>query len=80
MTRHFKKLARSADFPDLRLHELRHAHAAGVIKAGVPPRAVQERLGNASAAFTMQAYGHVAAGLQSRAATVFAELMAEAAG
>ena len=39
----------------------------------------RERLGHASA-FTMQVYGHVAAGLQSKAASAFADLMAEAAG
>jgi integrase len=36
---------------------------------------VQERLGHASAAFTMQVYGHVAAGLQQEAANSFEELM-----
>ena len=79
-TRNFKKLARSEGFPELRLHDLRHAHAAGLIEAGVHPRVVQERLGHASAAFTMQVYGHVAAGLQAKAATAFADLMAEATG
>ncbi len=79
-TRNFKKLARSEGFPELRLHDLRHAHAAGLIEAGVHPRVVQERLGHASAAFTMQVYGHVAAGLQAKAASAFADLMAEAAG
>jgi integrase len=56
---------------------LRHGHAAGLIRTGAHPRVAQERLGHASAAFTMQVYGHVAAGLQQGAARAFAELMAK---
>jgi integrase len=76
LTRNFEKLARQVGFPGLRLHDLRHGHAAGLIRAGTHPRVVQEKLGHASAAFTMQVYGHVAAGLQAEAAKAFASFMA----
>ena len=79
LSRGFKVVARRAGFPGVRLHDLRHAHAAGLIKAGVHPRVVQERLGHSSAAFTLQVYGHVMAGLQAAAASAFAELLATAA-
>jgi len=59
LTRNWERLARRAGYPRLRLHDLRHAHAAGLIRAGVHPRVVQDRLGHASAAFTLQVYGHV---------------------
>ena len=72
----FKKIATAADAPDTRLHDLRHAHAAGIFKAGAHPRLVQERLGHASAAFTMQVYAHVMAGMQGKAAIAFADLLA----
>ena len=36
---------------------------------------VQERLGHANAAFTMQVYGHVSPGMQAEAAEAFAALM-----
>jgi integrase len=75
VTRNWERLARRAGYSHLRLHDLRHAHAAGLIRVGVHPRVVQDRLGHASAAFTMQVYGHVAAGLQGRAAEAFADLM-----
>tara|TARA_B100001146_G_scaffold206532_1_gene201240 strand:+ start:1172 stop:1528 length:357 start_codon:yes stop_codon:yes gene_type:complete len=75
VTRNFEKLARKTGNAGVRLHDLRHGHASGLILAGVHPRAVQERLGHASAAFTMQVYGHVAAGLQQEAANAFVELM-----
>ena len=78
LTCNFEKLARKAGYSGVRLHDLRHGNAAGLIKAGAHPRVVQERLGHASAAFTMQVYGHVAAGLQQEAAEDFAEFMAAA--
>ena len=76
VTRNFKKLARKAGHAGVRLHDLRHGHAAGLMKSGVYPKTIQERLGHATAAFTLQVYGHVAAGAQAEAANAFAELMA----
>ncbi len=75
LTRNFKKVVRTAGYPKMRLHDLRHGHAAGLIRAGIYPLVVQERLGHASAAFTMQVYGHVSAGMQEEAAIAFAGLM-----
>jgi len=80
LTRNFEKLAKQAGYPGMRLHDLRHGHAAGLIRAGIHPRVVQERLGHASAAFTMQVYGHVAAGLQKDAARAFEKVMAAGVG
>lgn len=77
LTRNFEKLARNAGYRGVRLHDLRHGHAAGLIRVGTHPRVVQERLGHASAAFTMQVYGHVAAGFQAEAAKAFAGLMTD---
>jgi len=80
LTRNFERLAKKAGCAGMRLHDLRHGHASELIRAGIHPRVVQERLGHASAAFTMQVYGHVAAGLQAEAARAFAELMAKSGG
>jgi integrase len=76
LTRNFKKLAKAAGYTGMRLHDLRHGHAAGLMKAGVYPKTIQERLGHHSPAFTLQVYGHVAAGAQAEAANAFASLMA----
>lgn len=43
----------------LRLHDLRHTHAAWLISAGVPVLAISRRLGHASIAVTMDMYGHL---------------------
>ena len=80
VTRNFEKLARKAGYPGVRLHDLRHGHAAGLMIAGIYPKTVQERLGHASAAFTLQIYGHVSAGMQAQAADAFAEYMTKTSG
>ena len=79
LTRVFKRLATKAGVPDHRLHDLRHSHAAGLVRANVHPTVIQERLGHSSAAFTLSVYGHVTAGLQEQAAKAFSTLMKEAA-
>ncbi len=43
----------------LRIHDLRHTHAAHLISAGVPLTAIQRRLGHASIAVTSDLYGHL---------------------
>ena len=80
LTRNFEKLARAAGCPGMRLHDLRLGHAAGLMKAGVYPKTIQERLGHASPGFTLAVYGHVAAGAQAEAANAFAKLMSEEVG
>lgn len=45
--------------PPPRFHDLRHTHVALLIAAGVPVKAIQERLGHASIVMTMDRYGHL---------------------
>jgi integrase len=54
--------------PHLRLHDLRHIHATVLLKAGVHPRVVQERLGHSSIATTLDIYSHTVPGLQKAVA------------
>lgn len=47
------------DFPDnLRPHSLRHFHATTLLRAGVPVKTVQKRLGHANASMTLEVYAH----------------------
>jgi len=55
----FKKLAASIGCPDLRVHDLRHSYAVASIRAGDDIKTVQGNLGHATAAFTLDVYGHV---------------------
>jgi integrase len=67
MTRRFKALAREAGFPQVRFHDLRHTHATMLLKAGIHPKIVQERLGHQTIGITMDTYTHVIKGLQKEA-------------
>ena len=45
--------------PETRFHDLRHSYAVASIKSGDDIKTVQENLGHATAAFTLDVYGHV---------------------
>jgi integrase len=58
--RTWRPAVRAAGFaPAPRFHDLRHSHVAMLIAAGVPVKAIQERLGHASIVMTMDRYGHL---------------------
>ena len=50
---------RCIDRPTLRVHDLRHTAASLWLGAGADPKVVQRILGHASAAMTMDLYGHL---------------------
>jgi len=62
-TRNFRrtwlKATAAAGLAGLRVHDLRHSHAAALISAGVPLTAIQHRLGHSSIAVTSDLYGHL---------------------
>jgi integrase len=45
--------------PELRVHDLRHTAASVWLGSGADPKVVQRVLGHASAAMTMNLYGHL---------------------
>ena len=55
----FKRVMRSLGLSELRFHDLRHTFAVNSLKAGDDIKTVQENLGHATAAFTLDVYGHV---------------------
>lgn len=59
MIRHFKAAATAIGKPELRVHDLRHTYAVVSLQAGDDIKTVQENLGHATAAFTLDVYGHV---------------------
>ena len=50
---------RASGLPSIRFHDLRHTFAVASIKSGDDIKTVQENLGHATAAFTLDVYGHV---------------------
>jgi len=75
VTRAFSSLVRKTGLPHMRLHDLRHTHATLMLKAGVHPKIVSERLGHAGISITLDTYSHVLPGLQEAAARTFDELL-----
>jgi len=72
----FAKVIRKAGLSPIRLHDLRHTHATLMLKAGVHPKVVSERLGHSSIRITLDTYSHVLPGLQEAAAQRFDDLLA----
>ena len=67
LTHAFSKMAAKADLTDAHLHSLRHTHASLMLREGISPKVVQERLGHANIGITMDTYSHVMPGLQEAA-------------
>lgn len=62
--------------PTIRVHDMRHTHASGLLRAGIPAKVVSERLGHSDVTTTLRVYQHVLPGMQAEAAKVFAAMMA----
>ena len=56
---HFKKFAAQIGAPNARVHDLRHTYAVLSLQNGDDIKTVQGNLGHATAAFTLDVYGHV---------------------
>ena len=67
------KLVRRSGLKSIRLHDARHSHASLMLKQGIHPKIVQERLGHSSIQITLDTYSHVTPGLQQAAAQRFDE-------
>jgi integrase len=77
VTKAFHRIAGKAGLTNIRLHDLRHTHATLMLKAGVHPKIVSERLGHANIGITLDTYSHVLPGLQEAAAERFDRIFEE---
>lgn len=64
----FVLVSRRAGLSGIRFHDLRHSHASQLLRQGVHPKIVQERLGHSGMAITMDIYSHLLPGMQEEAA------------
>lgn len=71
----FGEAVTAAGAPRIRLHDLRHGWATLALGAGIHPKVVQERLGHANIAMTMDRYSHVIPALQESAAELVASIV-----
>ena len=75
VTHAWSKLVHHARLKAIRLHDARHTHASIMLKQGIHPKIVQERLGHSSIQITLDTYSHVAPGLQEAAANRFDDIL-----
>lgn len=73
LRRNFRRRAwlpavRSSVGEPMRVHDLRHTHAAMLIAQGEHPKVIQTRLGHSSIKVTLDTYGHLFDGLDEAAA------------
>jgi integrase len=76
----FRRITRELELPRTRFHDLRHAHATQLLGAGVHPKAVSERLGHSTVAFTMDVYSAVIPSMGRAAADTADQLFGEERG
>ncbi|HTK41870.1 MAG TPA: site-specific integrase [Gemmatimonadales bacterium] len=62
--------------PAIRLYDLRHTHATAMLRAGINPKLVADRLGHASIVITLDTYSHVLPDLQASAVEAYAAALA----
>jgi len=64
----FAALIRRSNFRRIRFHDLRHTHATHLLRQGIHPKIVSERLGHSKVGITLDTYSHVLPGMQEDAA------------
>jgi integrase len=74
----WRKTQKRAGISGIRLHDLRHFYASGLIAAGCDVVTVQRALGHASATTTLRTYAHLWPTAEDRTRAAAAELMRSA--
>lgn len=67
----FAAMVRNSNQSHFRFHDLRHTHATQLLKQGVHPKIVSERLGHSNIGITLDTYSHVLPGMQEDAMAAF---------
>ncbi|PGK52067.1 site-specific integrase [Priestia megaterium] len=75
VSRSWRRLLEKVDVPRIRFHDMRHTHATLLLKQGIHPKIVSERLGHANVRVTLDTYSHVLPGLQEVAADAIEEVL-----
>ena len=79
--RFFKGLLVAAGIEtSFRFHDLRHTHASILLRQGVHPKVVQERLGHSTISITLDTYSHLLRDVQDEAVTALGRAFGTGAG
>ena len=73
--RSFAPLLERAGLPQITFHDLRHTCASLLFQKNVHPKFVQELLGHASVAITLDTYSHMLPGMGGEAADAMGEIL-----
>jgi integrase len=73
--REFKVFLKKIGLPDIRFHDLRHTSATLLLNSGISPLVVSRRLGHCNLNMTIEIYGHLMPGIQSKAAELIDNLV-----
>jgi integrase len=73
--RSFAPLLKKAGLPHIRFHDLRHTCATLLLLQGVHPKFVQELLGHATIAITLDTYSHVLPGMGDQTAAAMEDVL-----
>ena len=76
----FKKLLKENGFPDLHIHDLRHANASLLINMGVPVKVISEHLGHKNTMTTETIYAHIFNSTKARASEAISQALAGGIG
>lgn len=68
LRREFNCLVQKVKVHRITIHGLRHTHATWLLKNGINPKVVSERLGHNDVSITLKTYSHVSSDLQEEAA------------
>jgi len=63
----FAAFVRRSGTGPFRFHDLRHSHATHLLRAGIHPKIVSERLGHSGIGITLDTYSHMLPGIQEDA-------------
>jgi integrase len=78
--RSFAPLLKEAALPHIRFHDLRHTCATLLLSKGVHPKFVQELLGHATIAITLDTYSHVLPSMGDQTARVMQDVLSPMEG
>ncbi len=70
-----KKILERAGLPRITFHDLRHTCASLLFQKNVHPKFIQELLGHASIAITLDTYSHMLPGMGSEATDAIGEVL-----
>lgn len=73
------RLLKKSELPEIRFHDLRHTCATLLLKQGMSPKVVAERLGHADIEILLNTYAHVLPSMQEAAAEMIENVIFEAA-